>query len=126
MDRSGENSVNLTPSLEGEFSSPEWSPDGTEIAFARHDRPNEAIYLMKSDGTNVRQLIKMDQLSRSRLLSWSPDGSRIVVATGLSVGTQHPGGLGVVNRDGSNLVFFPNVLATALDPDWSPWPDRQR
>jgi dipeptidyl aminopeptidase/acylaminoacyl peptidase len=58
-----------------------WSPDGKTIAFARggSNGPYE-IYLMDSDGANVRRLTSGGGNHLSP--SWSPDGSRIVfVAT---------------------------------------------
>ncbi len=62
----------------------EWSPDGRELAFTRNLLPPSggsaatALYVSSPDGTNVRQLARLDA---SGLLfpRWSPDGSRIAV-----------------------------------------------
>jgi Tol biopolymer transport system component len=67
-------------------SRPDWSPDGTQIAFDRLD-PSRClfdmfcpveIYVMAADGSQVRKLIgssnASDQLTSP---AWSPDGSRI-------------------------------------------------
>src|SRR5205807_279339 len=64
---------------------PAWSPDGKTIAFnsSRGD-PNtdspDQIYLMNSDGKNVRKLVPAAAVlpSYSASATWSPDGSRLV------------------------------------------------
>ena len=60
----------------------QWSPDGRLIAFTAQpaggmpDANPEDIYLMRADGTKVRQLTHDSRRVVSP--SWSPDGSRIV------------------------------------------------
>src|SRR5688572_16989590 len=55
---------------------PEWSPDGTQIAFARFTESElHDIYLMDADGSNERVLVggPSDDIKPS----WSPDGREI-------------------------------------------------
>jgi Tol biopolymer transport system component len=56
-----------------------WSPDGSQIAFAS-DRDRPGIYVMRSDGSDVRQLTKDEQVGPLEA-TWSPDGTRIAYTT---------------------------------------------
>lgn len=51
---------------------PDWSPDGLLIAFAS-SRGEGGIYLMRPDGTAMRQLFE----GVASNVDWSPDGRRI-------------------------------------------------
>jgi Tol biopolymer transport system component len=58
------------------FSSPTWSPDGRQIAFAGGDQNagRYDIYVMKVDGTSVRQLTHDTSGNGKAGLAWSPNG----------------------------------------------------
>ncbi|HZI99985.1 MAG TPA: hypothetical protein VFD22_04935, partial [Gemmatimonadaceae bacterium] len=76
----------LTNNLFAEYD-PQWSPDGTRIAFARSRDPEEPteffsptnsdIYMMNADGSNVVQLT---QGGTDWHPAWSPDGRKIAYA----------------------------------------------
>lgn len=71
------------------FSSPSWSPAGTEIAFQSRDT-NAAIDLMNADGSNLRRILVSPDFSQDRTdyksPSWAPDGTRLVIfVAGLGV-----------------------------------------
>jgi Tol biopolymer transport system component len=98
---------------------PEWSPDGTSIAFARggyaevtDDDPSPAyanrnIWLVSSDGSGVRQVTDGRWHGSA---GWSPDGQRLVTDTDIGVVE-----LGV---DGSGRRTL--VEGYYSDPSWSP------
>jgi TolB protein len=80
-------SVHRLTSLDTFMADPDWSPDGGEIAINSNDLGNGSddrpsnIYLIRPDGTGLRQLThsSVDGLMRIGCPHWDPDGSRIVV-----------------------------------------------
>jgi Tol biopolymer transport system component len=75
-DRSGLR--NLTGHPANDFS-PEWSPDGTRIAFRSDRDGNHEIYVMEADGSHPVNLTRSPQEDRSP--EWSPDGTRIAFSS---------------------------------------------
>jgi Tol biopolymer transport system component len=71
---------------------PAWSPDGTQIAFMRYGFGKDdegfyvnasALFVMRGDGTDVRQLMSSRLLGCGTIYgnpSWSPDGSTLALA----------------------------------------------
>ena len=97
MDADGGNQRNLThhPALD---SSPDWSPDGSQIAFTSERTNGLSIFVMDADGANVRQLTEgpFDVAPK-----WSPDGKRIAfeaMLVGLGNGRQ----IYMMNADDTN------------------------
>jgi Tol biopolymer transport system component len=62
-----------------ELGSPEWSPDGSWIAFGAPVRRDigETVWLVRPDGSGLRRLVKSGDEAASDA-SWSPDGSALV------------------------------------------------
>jgi len=105
---------------------PRFSPDGSEIAFTSDAGGGDNIWIMKSDGSDARQLTKED----FRLLnnpSWSPDGEYIAAkkhfTTTRSLGTgeiwlyHRNGGGGVAVVERPNEKHQKALGETAFSPD---------
>lgn len=108
----GTNEVNVTNSPEKEFA-PVWSPDGKMIAYIR--MPERMLFVMNSDGTNVRQLTSVSTGPLNRP-SWSPDGRRLAFIGGSDLAYT----IAVVNVDGTGRRLLLPLDATYHEVDWSP------
>src|SRR5579885_324913 len=62
---------------EGESAS--LSPDGTQIVFVKYAWPGEELWLMRSDGSGARRIIRTVEENFSRP-AWSPDGKQFAYA----------------------------------------------
>jgi TolB protein len=99
---------------------PAWSPDGTRIAFTSG---NGQLYVVKADGTHLRQVFQQPANCSSGSPSWSPDGVRIV----FDLSCSSNGGLGTtiievieVNGSGRKALTKPTPSRGSLEPSWSP------
>ena len=120
MDADGSNVVRLTDDPAGEFM-PVWSPDGGLIAFAREGDlvagTYEAIFAMRPDGTNVRQVSSASGGS-DFWPNWSPDGTQLVFAAI----RREDWGIWAIDADGSNerLILGGTGAGYVDNPVWSP------
>jgi Tol biopolymer transport system component len=111
--RTNESSTELWKAADGGLTaSPAISPNGRQICFSfrRHDKA--ALYLMDSDGTNLRLLT--DAFEVRSAASWSPDGQWVVVA-----GTEGQGSrIFKVSAAGGAATRL--VDGHSYNPVWSP------
>lgn len=114
----------LTNVPNGAYFSPVWSPDGAHIAaFVLYPTPGfvAKLIVMDADGSNAHLIPAVSLLigtfnsgltevatPLTRLISWSPDSSRLVVPVG-------SGQFALLNADGSNVRQFEGTT-----PTWSP------
>ncbi|MEX0756094.1 MAG: hypothetical protein WD556_13440 [Actinomycetota bacterium] len=63
------------------YSSPAWSPDGRYLAAVRFEWENpqrsEGIYVMRPDGTELREVLSTDEPLSVADLQWTPDGDNL-------------------------------------------------
>lgn len=89
---------------------PQWSPDGTRIAFAREEFLDAGgLYVVKPDGTELEKLISSKIIEG---LDWSPDGQQLVI--GGAAGFVR--GIVIVAADGASF----REIAEGQHPQWSP------
>jgi Tol biopolymer transport system component len=116
MKANGKDRQRLTQ-LGGGATFPDFSPDGSRIAFGA--RPagasNIDVYVMNVDGSDLVQLTNAP--GNDRYPAWSPDGSRIVFESERSGLNQ----VWVMSADGSDQTQL-TFDATQKDqtPEWSP------
>ena len=91
---------------------PEWSPDGSKIAFFSARDGNDEIYVMDADGSNPVNLT--NNTSFDSAPSWSPDGGRIVFASDRDGAAYE---IYVMDADGGNVFRLPGE---GFYPSWSP------
>lgn len=118
----GSTPVNLTEpaGLTGVNCQPEWSPDGSKIAF-QHSEPETGqlpceagfhVWIMNPDGTGAYRVTPPD-FTTTMYPRWASNGARLLCEAG-------PLGIIFINTDGTNVQVVPNVSATpALSPDGS-------
>jgi TolB protein len=101
---------------------PNWSPDGTQLTFARdNDMPDSEIFKMNADGTEVTQLTAPagpdpDRGWGASSPAFSPGGGKIVFSDGRD-GDQE---IFTMNADGTDKIQLTQNTDYDFDPDWQP------
>jgi dipeptidyl aminopeptidase/acylaminoacyl peptidase len=105
----------LLVSLGGGDYDPDWSPDGTRIAFTSQRTGRPQIFTVASDGQGLLNL--NDDLAHNWSPSWSGDGSQLALLTGRGGAEEIwlvPSGGGEETR------FSRSDGKDVAKPDWSP------
>ena len=106
--------VNLTNHFRHD-ESPDWSPDGSRIAFVSDRDGNKEIYVMDTDGQNPTNLTNNDSDDWNAV--WSPNGRRIAFISNRDGNWQ----IYVMDADGGNPTRFAKTSTNYHEsPDWSP------
>ena len=113
-DSSNLDSVAVTDNSAGTDAGPDWSPDGSRIAF--HSDFEEGgvseIYSMKPDGADLIRLTNLGGMNRGP--SWSPDGRNIVSAHFAADWELY-----TVGADGTEVGLL-DEAGNGWQPAWSP------
>ena len=124
MDKDGSNLRRLTKT-EGrnrESDDPAWSPDGEQIVFGSNRGGISEIYVMRSDGSELRQLTQAPNSLSAGMPAWSPDGKSILFASARgpsSANWYDVVDIYVIDADGSNLQRLTHTGDNG-SPFWSP------
>jgi Tol biopolymer transport system component len=126
MPPSGAPEVRLTNTPMVQEGNPNWSPDGTKLAFdacmatsfpCPGTAPNYEIFSVNLNGTGLRRLTNAPGIDFNP--AWSPDGTQIVFRSDRT-GFTH---IWKMNADGTNQTQLTTVDFTGgVDPDWQPLP----
>ena len=96
-----------------------WSPDGERLAYVAHSDGagvREDIFIMSVDGPE--EPLQITDVGDAEALSWSPDGSTIVVSRWHFM--EGVARLWLVGADGSNLRLLGAAGVQQRSPAWSP------
>jgi len=92
---------------------PTWSPDGSMISFASSRAGARQLFVMNSDGSDIRQVTNLNNMGGRN--TWSPDGTKLAFYRG----PQGDHNIYVINVDGTGLVKLTDG-GDNLAPSWSP------
>lgn len=93
---------------------PDWSPDGSRIAFVRTQGAGSVLMVADADGSDIRQ-VTPDPLASLDWYVWSPDGSRFAIATSDSGSSR----IRIAEADGSSVEPL-GLGYVASMPSWHP------
>jgi TolB protein len=128
--RSGRGEHQLThPGSEASDFEPDWSPDGSRIAFTRSGRFGPATYTVRADGSGLARVSRPCRRARPRrcdqdvTAAFSPDGRAVTFA---SSDGRLPTAIVIVESDGRNrrVVVPASWTVEGVDPRFSPNGDR--
>lgn len=94
-----------------------YSPDGSEIVYASNESGSMNIYIMNSDGTNIRQITHTTHCYNGGPF-FSPDGLHIIFRADRD--EPHLLQIFQIDRDGQNLIQLTDNGAVNWAPFWYP------
>jgi Tol biopolymer transport system component len=92
---------------------PDWSPDGSRIAFGSNKDGNFEIYDVAADGSGLPSRLTNNAASEDRP-DWSPDGTKITFSSNRDGNDE----IYVMNADGSVQTRLTNNAAPEFFSDW--------
>jgi Tol biopolymer transport system component len=112
----GSDPVNLTNHPADDWD-PNWSPDGSMIAFASDRDGNPEIYVMNSsDGKNLRRLTENETIDEQPAWWQDATSDRIAFVSYRDGNAE----IYLMDSDGSHPVNLTDNLAEDKHPTWSP------
>jgi len=117
MDADGAHPRQLTTDPAPKDQLPDWSPDGSKIAYQSYATGNGDIYVMNPDGTGQTRLTT--DPAKELGGAWSPDGTKIAFLSFRDLPAAR--NVYIMNADGSNQhPVHPGGLQFV--PAWQPLP----
>ncbi len=119
-----ENGSNVRMVAAGPLHYPDFSPDGTRIAFdADVIGPGWNIYVIRTDGSGLTQLTFESSGVYNKKPVWSPDGTKILFWSDREGSGRE--NLYVMNADGSEVTKLTNspesdLYRGPINPVWKP------
>ncbi|MFC1950794.1 hypothetical protein ACFLXN_00090 [Chloroflexota bacterium] len=97
---------------------PQWSPDGSKIAFFSDRFGDEEIYILNVSDYTPSRIINISNNSEGndRYPAWSPNGAKLAFASDRDGDWD----IYVVNADGSGQTYITNSTRDEYYPVWSP------
>jgi TolB protein len=93
--------------------SPQWSPDGTRIAYVSFERRKPIVFVHNLlDGT---RMVLANYEGSNSAPAWSPDGRKLAVV----LTKDGSSNIYTINADGSGLARFTNTQAIDTEPNFS-------
>jgi TolB protein len=118
MDSDGTHQRRLTRSPARD-SNPDWSPDGTRLAFqSNRHRNSDDLYSILSDGSDLERLTTAPMADWAP--AWSPDGSQIAFTTANYDNGRED--IAVLDLETAVIVRFVISDSFDIEPDWQPVP----
>lgn len=125
MNADGTNATLLTLSNSGggtDFQ-PEWSPDGTKIAFTTRREGDFDIYIMNADGANPHNMFVSEPggfgQPNETNVSWSPDGTKLLYMSTNSLLATNIATLDAAGV-GPQSLLTRGIGVEYGEPEWSP------
>jgi len=119
MNPDGSNQTNLSNNRSFD-NHPEWSPDGSKIAFTSSRDGNSEVYVMNADGSEQKRITF--EPNTDTWPTWSPDGRYIAFASNRAA--HSPGDVRydiyVVRSDGSGPSLRVTNTGSNADAAWRP------
>ncbi|MEI6666638.1 MAG: PDZ domain-containing protein [Acidobacteriota bacterium] len=108
---------NITGTVAAHERSPQWSPDGTRIAYLSDASSEYELHVVVQDGKGDVKKFKLGGAGFYSDLRWSPDSLKIAFEDNSQTAFYIDLASGAVKRIGRNRVFNP---ADQISYDWSP------
>ncbi|MBI2763245.1 MAG: PD40 domain-containing protein [Chloroflexi bacterium] len=125
MNSDGTNAHALTSGADPKDQVPDWSPDGSRIAYSSGQFGSEGIWTMNADGSNQRQLTGCGPTDPAPCeagddwgTAWSPDGSKIAFLRDLTSLGIPDRPVYVMNADGSDATRITTTPGLRGVPAW--------